>query len=604
MGKKYILFVAIPVLAVLFLTVLSTTACVNPIDNNRGNIYSSDNISSTFLSIEINNENYTHGSSAPIQLLAGEIFNFKVLLQNTGTTTWGRDADAGQHGATLFSLGDPSHDENDFNDTFGTFFVLYPMQSSLVVRPGQTMTYDTVLRAPEEAGTYTMRWQTAEWPFGLDTTNHRSSNFFGKEIVVSIVVNEKEDQVNIFEPRDGVLDASDFEYVGSFRLPELWPFYQRELYGGFADEKIYLDSGIALREVEIEPGVFEKRLLALTGTYQNRLYEVAIPELTYINTSLNSLPIAEKRNIFSGQYNLLVNNGLHEQSWTQGGMWYDQDTELLYWTNNIYYPASGNYAADTAIVFYARLQGEGDSAEIVDRQSWIDNRNSGAPVGSYMGGVTLIPGSFAEAYLGGQRSLALGFGGAGSITTTRSLGPALGAVPLNGDGTLQDNVQAIMYYPYHATDESTRCIRDGNYFPVGNSLPMPASLWEGRWTNNDIIRSGVFIEYGDKRAYLTFPHQVTGRVAYDFAGYNLFGQYQSAWYFYDWEDLGDAINGTKTGLTPSSIHIVNYPSSHAALPSDGFVSGSCFDPETGRLYLYVKRANGSQPLVHVYQVLF
>ena len=595
MKKRVIPFISI-------LPALILTACINPFSNNGQN--SSSNISSTFLSVEINDEYYTHGTSAPIQLKAGEIFRFRVVLQNTGTTTWGREAAQGQHGASLLSRGDSTHDANDYNDTFGTFFVLYPMQSSLVVKPGEQMTYNTVLRAPEEAGFYTMRWQTAEWPMGLDPGNHRSSNFFGREIIVNIVISPGEAPVHTFDPREGVLNASDFEYVGSFKLPELWPFYLRDNYGGFADEKIYLDSGIALRRVN-----GELRLLALTGTYQNRLYEVAVPDLAVIetlgsikSTNLSSVPTAETRNIFSGQYNFLVNNGVGGQSWTQGGMWYDQDTDLLYWTNNIYYPASGNYAFDTPIVFYARLEGEGESAQVVDRERWIDLRNSGAPVGSYMGGVTDIPQSFADSYLNGQRSLALGFGGAGSITTTRSLGPALGAVPLYNNGSLGSNVQAIMYYPYHATDESTRCIRDGNYFHVGNSLPLPASLWEGRWTNNDIIRSGVFIEYNNKRAYLTFPHQVIGRVAYDFSGANFFGQYQSAWYFYDWEDLGNAINGTKTGLIPSSIHIVDYPSSHTTLSSDGYVSGSCFDSETGLLYLYVKRANGANPLVHVYRV--
>ena len=159
-----------------------------------------------------------------------------------------------------------------------------------------------------------------------------------------------------------------------------------------------------------------------------------------------------------------------------------------------------------------------------------------------------------------------------------------------------------MYYPYSATDESTRCIRDGNYLPVGTGTPLPLSPWEGRWTNNDVVKTGVFIEYGGKRGYLTFAHQVAGRLSYDFAGSNLFGQYQNVWYFYDWEDLGKAIHGTKTGLTPSSFSVVNYPSSHSVLPADGRVSGSCFDPETGLLYLYVKRANGSDPLVHVYKV--
>jgi len=584
---------------IFFLTVLSMTACQNPAGS------SIKESSSDTVSIEISGFPFDNGTSAAVQLITDEIFQFKVVLQNNGTTTWGNAA-SGQHGASLLSRGDPGTEVNgkrpdDYNETFGTFFVLYPWQNSLVVEPGGQMTYDTIFRAPSTPGTYTMRWQTAEWPLGRNQGSHISETnqslrdrpinyfnrpFFGTEIVVDIVVTQREGQPP-YVSKPGVLDASDFDYVGSFALPQVWTGLGDV---GFTDTKTFRDSGITLRKVGDE-----LRMLLVTGTYQSNLYEIAVPQTLgkIIGNDVSSVPTAALRTNFTGQSIFDINEGY----WDVGSMWYDQQTEWLYWTNNATYPAAG-YPDGLPILFYAKLEGN----QVVNRQSWLDPLKSDptVPLCSFMGGVTTIPKSFADAYLEGRR-LALGFGGSGSIITHRSVGPSLGAVSVDAQGIVQDNLLPIMYYPYTGAAGNDAAPRDGNYLFLGSSN-IPPSPWEGRWTSGDYIRSGVFIEYNGKRGYMTFAHQVVGRRGYDYGGTNFWSKHQNAWYFYDWETLGGAANGTKTGLMPSSFGVVDYPSGNAELHTDSRVSGSCFDPETGLLYLYVKRANGSQPLVHVYKV--
>ena len=120
-GKHSIIGYHVVFLAALFF-ILFFNGCKNPTAEHRGDA------SSTFSSLEINGSPYIHGTSNAVQLITDEIFAFKVVLQNNGTTTWGRNVSAGEHGASLLSRGDLSHDINDYNETFGAFFILYPMQ--------------------------------------------------------------------------------------------------------------------------------------------------------------------------------------------------------------------------------------------------------------------------------------------------------------------------------------------------------------------------------------------------------------------------------------------------------------------------------------------
>jgi hypothetical protein len=387
-------------------------------------------------------------------------------------------------------------------------------------------------------------------------------------------------------------------------MPAVWRYEDRAQYG-FADEKTYTDSGIALRKTEVKPGVFETRMLAVTGTYAARLYEVEVPRTLgkIVGNEAGELPVAQLTINFSGQSDLRVNVDGGSEGWGQGSMWFDAKTELLYWTNNPSYPADG--FPSLPMLYYARLDFK--NRQVVNRKGWQFPSGviGGAQFGSFTGGVTVAPDSFANKYLDG-RKLILGFGGGGSIITTRSLGPSLGAVSTGSNGAVGNDLLPVMYYQLNNQDASTHCVRDGNYLSLYNRHYVPSAPWDGRWTDYDIIRSGVFIEYGGKKGYMTFAHQATGRINYDFGGVLFFPKTQNAWYFYDIDDLGRAAKGEipKTEIKPSSFNIVEYPITGAVPHADMRVTGSCFDSETGLLYLYVRRGyNRIDPVVHIYKVI-
>ena len=620
---------------VLIITILS--ACINPLLDDQEENLLQEGKSSVFTSLEINGLPYTYGSSAPVQLEIGEVFEFNIVLTNNGTTTWGRLASQGEHGASLLSRGDPETEvsgkrPDDYNETFGTFFVLYPMQFGIplnsynpTVLPGQSWEIDTLLKAPLEPGRYTMRWQTAEWPLGTspgihhtntsvsNTTRNNASNyfnrpFFGEEIVVEFEIIARNEEPLVHYRTDGVLDKSDFEYLGSFLLPQI-----RSPETNNVLSRVYTRSGITLRKIKNEYGeVTETRMLAVAGTQVNTnvLYEVIVPQNfgQVIGSSVSALPTAALTRIFSGESRLLINEGNGSVGWSLGSMWLDESTDILYWTNSADYPASQQLPSLTSL-YYAKLDFE--TYTVYDREEWrLPEGTGGAPFGGFMGGVTVIPESFADKYLDGQR-LAIGFGGGGSISSIRSYGPALSAVSIGSNGAVGNDFVPFLYYPADSNNGLTHCIREGNYLSLENWMTNPTSPWDGRWVGSDTIRTGVFIDYNEKQGYLCFVSQAIGRTAYDFGGRRFFLQRQNSWYFYDFETLGNAALGQipRAGIIPSSYNKVNYPTTWAN-PSrttnvDTYmeVTGSCFDPDTGLLYLYVRFAHGNEPLVHVYRVI-
>ena len=638
--QKVLIVLLCPVFLLAF-TVTASTSCPIVFAANV------DGMDSEFLSVKINGVPYVYGTSDPIALITDEFFSLEIIIKNTGETTWGKNVSAGEHGASLLSRGDPSTETegkrpDDYNETFGTFFIIYPMQfGSLVgdnmapnpnhpngnptVIPGHTWTLNTTLRAPSTMGNYTMRWQAVQWPIGsgnppgyhiTTTSTSRKNNpnnyfnrpFFGDELVADFKVLQRTEQPPPPpEHKKGILDMSDFEYQGSFKLPQVWKSADNGIYG-HTDSKTYVKSGITLHKIYDNQGkVTETRMLAVTGSQQNTLYEVTIPETlgAIIGTSSTAVPTAELKTIFSGQSSLMVNSGGGSVGWSQGDMWLDPKTSTLYWTNYATYPSGGNLPSLNS-TYWAKLDFE--SGEVYDRQGWrLPTDRGGSPFGAIMGGVTPFPQSFANEYLGGGTKLCIGFGGCDeSIVSTRSMGPSLTAVSLDAGGNITDDYfNSFMYYPHNSNDNSNYCVRDGNYLTLKVWETNPASPWDGRWNDRDGIRTGVFIDYGGKKGYVTFVNQGIGRNSYDTAGSNTFAKYQQSWYFYDFETLGKAVNGEipKTGITPSSYSLVNYPTTNTNIIMTNMqVSGSYFDNDTGLLYLYTRYADGDNPLVHVYKV--
>ena len=528
---------------------------------------------SEIISVSVNGVSYASGDAA-VQLVTDQVFRFTIVVRNTGSATWGQFYDQGQRGATFMSRGP------DYNETFGTF-LLSPNQGSLV-SPDATFTYDMSLRAPAAPGEYTMIWQLADWiiPYiYLPNMDYTTRPFYGEATVVKITVAPRTEQPPPAPPRvAGVLDIYDFEYEGSFSMPSVPGIPQ-------GDYKSFFESGIALRTVN-----GEKRMLLTTGTYEQSVYEVAIPKLgKFVGNDSSDIPIAELRTVFGG---LPKGAG----ATTNGTMWYDEESDLLYWTNWHDYYTAGTLSFP--VLRSARLNG----GVLTEAQQWFQPEDrGGAPLKSFWAGVTRLPDSFAGKYTGG-RKLALGFGGNFSINASATWGPSFGAVSVDLQAGGDMDLLPVIY-----SSISNRAFRDGNYFYSGWSTYNPVNPWEGTWSSIDDIRSGVFIDLPDKKGYVTFTRQVIGRIGYDYGGSNWNGRYQNVWYFYDFDTLGAAATGAigKISVMPSSISIVEFP--YDVTKDDQKAAGSCFDPETRRLYLYTLNAlrrSGlySDPVVHVYKV--
>ena len=585
---KY-LFGLIMLLGVFLMIVSSTSVIYDKVKA------SDEGINSKLVSVEIKDVKYNHGTSAPVQLTSEEIFSIKVTMVNTGTAVWGEKEN--ERGASLLNY-------PDYSKVFGTFFII-PGQGSQT-SPGNTFTWNTKLRAPTETGNYTMQWRLADWPVGTDRGNgataYNNRAFYGDIVTISIIVVPRADQPPTSHRVPKILDQYDFEYEGSFRLPKV-----TSLPNGTNDEKNFHPGGIAMRKVEAKPGVFEKRMILQTGTPGNVLYECAIPELgKFVNNKDGGVPVATLRTVFGV---------LPRPGGSLGTIWYDEQTDRLFWTNYNSYYTSGNL--EFPVLTSASLAG----GVITQTGQWWYQPGDlkGAPFKSFWGGVTVLSDNFAEKYTGG-RKLALGFGGEYSINASASFGPALAAVSLGEPDTKMD-ILPIMYYGGGDASYKEHCVRDGNYLHLWGNTLVPPNPWTGTWTTRDVVRSGVFIDLPDKKGYITFAQLAKGRIGYDYGGYNWFGSSDNAWYFYDLETLGSAAKGEipKKGIIPSSYNLVTYPYDAATVSGqtsgsgrDDFshsAAGSYFDYETRRLYLLVGESMKendnmyANPVVHVYHVI-
>ena len=172
--------------------------------------------------------------SAPVRIRAADIFSLEAYVQNTGTATWGEVRSEGERGGTFLSRGP------DYNQTFGTHFIIHGQGARTL--PNETYRLNTLLRAPTEPGEYTMIWQSADW-LSASGEDYRTKPFFGEAITVRFIVEPRTDQEPEKPPRvPGVIDGFDFEYEGSFALPEAHPRQENSFY----------ESGITLRTVNLD----------------------------------------------------------------------------------------------------------------------------------------------------------------------------------------------------------------------------------------------------------------------------------------------------------------------------------------------------------------
>ncbi|OGJ87544.1 MAG: hypothetical protein A2268_03835 [Candidatus Raymondbacteria bacterium RifOxyA12_full_50_37] len=506
------------------------------------------------------------GCVIPESLITDEVFEARISMKNTGTTTWG--SSSGQTPVTLVSQNPKC------TMTWGTWFIILGQGNAIA--PGDTFTFHSRLKAPSSPGTYDFGWQIERWLGGggsFDTT----TPFFGDTVTGESIYVSQRLETPPPPPlhKDSLLDSSDFEYMGSFKVPNI-P----------GQEDKYTESGLALKDVG-----GTKNLLVRTGTYNFRLYEMTIPELEKIE---------------DGDYSL-VHTGSVVQDWgelaygtiggenigSNCGFWYEDSSSIIYWSHYNAYYAGG--ASGFPQLMATRLNPGGTKTNI---DYWYIPGNQG-PYKSYWGGPLKLSKDFADTYTGG-RDMAMGFGGYYSICGSASRGPALGAIARPDTANTTLDLVAMMNY----TDPSAS-VRDGKYLPVvGYWDDAPPSPWEGKWTYNDICHAGVFIDLPDKKGYLAFVEQVTGRIGYDYGGYNTDGHSQNCWYFYDIKDLGAVALGNlrPDSIKPASFVTINYPTGKTFIRSRP-VQGACFDSLSRMVYIYVQRVqDNGEPMIHAYRI--
>ena len=487
-------------------------------------------------------------TDVPKTVAADQVFVAKITLKNTGTQAWREVRDVG---APALKSQSP-----DDTPTWGTNFVI--LGQGVEVKPGQEFTFRSNLRAPTDPGKYTFQWRL-----------HGQPGYFGETTAKVEITVTKAKGADVKPPAVPAADATgkrplaadDFEYLGSFKVPE------KVGKGGAG----FSESGLTLRKAPDG-----SRRLFLNYTHpQQVLFEVDIPALAKFEKGdagpLKTATVAKEWGEVGGK-----------DASPNGGLAWDDDKKLLYWTSYHPYWTGG----DRRVLNATKLADDKATAAgswTVPDQKW------------HWGGVTRLPKSFADKYTGGKR-LALGFGGYYSVVAPCSRGPALSAVadPDPAKGRAEGLVNLLGY------QAGTAAPRPGDYFDANCSFwnDQPASRAAGKWTYCDHCRAGVLIDLPDRQAFVAFAKLGTGRLGYDYGAITNAGEAQY-WYLYDTRALGEGAKGARKAAVAPYL-------THPDPGMGGTTTGACFDEDERTLYVLRTNAHpvGREfhPLVHAYRV--
>ncbi|OGJ92329.1 MAG: hypothetical protein A2268_06250 [Candidatus Raymondbacteria bacterium RifOxyA12_full_50_37] len=503
----------------------------------------------------------------PETLTTDEIFPAVICMRNTGDSAWDITN-------TLL------HSQNPYkNYTWGTYFIL--QHHGPMLAPGDTFDFTSHFRAPHSPGKFPFSWQCY---------NNNSRQLYGEIVPAeSITVTQRIEQPPPPPPhQDSLLDSSDFEYLGSFKLPAI-----------SGHDNTFNRTGCALR---IMPD--STRHLFLETGYPNSIYEVEIPQ-QFVKMTNNDGSVLNAALLVKEWGPVTWSNpgsGDQDPLDANGGFWWDDSAQTLYWTIfNSYYTGSG-----FPMLAASRLAND----SVTNLKYWYLPMPSLVAWKGYWRGVTNIPKAFADTYTGG-RDIGLGFGGMYSIGQTASRGPAIAAIqkPDISKDTV-DLVEMLRYNTY--TTPSEAAVRNGNYFGTGDDggwwYYQPPNPWDGRFAYNSSCAAGVFIDLPDKHGYVAFATHLTGRIAYDWGGQVVDAHYEDDWYFYDLKDLGAAALGQigPGTIQPTSFVAFNWPTPFENTTNRS-VTGACFDEQTRTMYVYMPGsiddvAYYRSPVIHAYYV--
>ena len=370
-----------------------------------------------------------------------------------------------------------------------------------------------------------------------------------------------------------VLTASDFSFVGAFRLPN-------DVNG----EDAGYGQTLTHRRVNGE-------LRFLTTTVRANVYEAIPPVLSVVAP----YPFASIGrfwgDVYQGKRRFDGSNRNGGRVW---GLYWDAPDNRLYWSyGDEYNTVSGD---DPSLGYSTLNDADGTSSSV---GSW---RFAGRGCKSTMGGVTAIPVDFANQYCGGKR-LGAGFGGYYSIVGVgpAHLGPALCAFAppsLSANPDLSSlPFNNLVGYPFNSTPYTApdRAHRDTDYTNEFDNWNPRNGVGYFSWTDY-IWQGGVWVDTTNKHGLIYFPTLGNGRTWYETS--TLHATRASHWWFvYDPADLAQVAQNQKQQwqIQPRNTWAVNHPGLPNPLPGwanepSNMITGATFDDVTNTLYVAVRFA--------------
>ncbi len=511
----------------------------------------------------------------PKVLLAAQVFYVEITFENTGSEGWGPENE--KH--VILRSQEPAD-----NETWGTFFITQGQGTD--VPPGKRFTFRSWLMAPLAPGDHVFRWRlgkiTGEGYAGKVT-------LFGDEIPRRVIAVKRRPKDPASPPAPAsdptgkpVLRFEDFEYAGSFKVPD------RE-----GHDLPFSHSGLALRRMRDG----SRRLFFNYTHPKQALVELEIPHLVKLDekTKVSDLAVAEVKKVW-GRMEVKVPkaklSNARESIFLNGGYCWDEVHKTLYWTWWDSY-----WCGDPPPVLAAtRLD---DDGSITHLGAWTVRPGM---YKWYWGGVLRLPPRFAAQCAEGMM-FALGFGTGYSGTYSGSLGPSLSLI--RKPDPRRDWVEATHVLGYY---EGESAPRDGRYFIATNDATgsgwmgkQPEGPEQGSCGSGDLVRSSIFIETAGKHAFIAFVSLQLGRIGYDYgSGYP--PRRVNCWYFYDPDELGAASRGKKKiAIAPRSRTDVPEPGRKDPRPSlANPITGSCYDESQNVLYVYTFLT--SRGCIHAYRL--
>ena len=513
-------------------------------------------------------------TDVPAKLLAGQVFYVEIVMENTGSSGWGPENE--KH--VVLRAQDPAD-----NETWGTFFINQGQGTD--VPAGKRFAFHSWLMAPLTPGEHTFRWRLGK----TEGEGYAGKvTLFGEATPArTIVVERRPGEAAGPAPAQPpsskrVLGFDDFEYAGSFKVPD------RE-----GHDLPFSHSGLALRRM---PDGSRRIFFNYTHPKQ-ALVELGIPPLVKLDgkKGVGDLKVAETKKVW-GKLEIAVPreklSNARDTIFADGGFCWDEARRTLWWTWWDSY-----WCGDPPPVLAATRLGEDGS--VTHLGSWTVRPGM---YKWYWGGVLRLPAGFAARHAPGK-TMALGFGTGYSGTFAGSLGPSLSFIP--DPDPERDEVQASHALGYYGGE---RAPRDGRYFIATVDATdtswmgrQPESPEKGTCGSGDLSRSGILIDAPAAHAFIAFMNLQVGRIGYDYGSAHT-PRTVNCWYFYDPDALAAAARGErKPSVPPTSRTEVPSPGGKDPRPSlPDAITGSCFDEEEGLLYVYTfLTARGA---IHAYRL--